>query len=77
MSAQHSNDLEASTPMSLQDWDRHIAAVLVDPDAHCRLLAAPARRPFAGVRRHTIADESETTGGDADQRGIAAPEGQA
>ena len=61
--------------MSPHAWDRHVVGALVDGDAHCRLLAAPARRPFAAARRHVIADESETTGGDAIHRGTAAAPG--
>ena len=47
---------DGAASMDASAWARHVAGVLLDPAAHSRLVAAPARRPFAGARRHMLVD---------------------
>ena len=46
-------------PMGAHAWALHVVGTLQGADSHRRLLAAPARRPFAAARRHVIADPPE------------------
>ena len=56
MTAQRPDDSEGAAPMGPRAWGMHVVAVLRDPEPHRRLLAAPARRPFAGARRHALVE---------------------
>ena len=61
MTAQCSDDSNGTMPMSSHAWRQHVVALLLDRDPHCRLLTAPARRSFAGARRHVMRDPDVDT----------------
>lgn len=61
MTAQRSDDGDGTAPMSSHAWGWHVVGTLADPAAHSRVLAAPARRPFAGARQHVMRDPDVDT----------------